>query len=248
LDEGKVDNQMKRFYVVGVAFAAMLAFSMVSASGASAFSLWDQCTKTASPLEFSEADCITKSTSPTWGWEEIKAKTATDSLVADLILKSGSTEILCEGSADGFVGPGNENEVTELLNTSNEPITSAKPVTCTLLAGPECTDPVTAYPVHLPWLTLLEANSDLLEGHAIGKANAPGWFVKCSGFGQENECVREDTNLSVENLLAELEVDLTFPPASANELAECTNFFAKEGEVHGTVSILLVNGNALRAM
>jgi hypothetical protein len=228
---------MKRIHIIGIAFAAIFAFSMIGASGASAaFTLWDQCTKTASPLEFTESNCITTGSSPTWGWEEIKAKTATDSLVTTLTLSSNGTTIDCEGSSDGTVGPGAADETTKLLTSAGAEITEAAPVTCTLLAAGLCSAPVTAFPVGLPWLTLLTGNNDLLEG-----TTSPGWKIHC-GNGITNTCARADSLLTVENLLSALQVDLGFKTL---EVASCT---IGTGTVEGTVSILLENGNGLRAM
>jgi hypothetical protein len=236
---------MRKIHIIGIAFAAVFAFSMVSVSGASALSLWDQCTKTASPLEFTESNCITTGSSPTWGWEEIKSLLTVESLPTLLLLISGPVTLDCEGSMDGSVGPGVENEVTKILNLKGEEVTEAKPDTeCKVEAGLSlCTEPATASPDNLPWLTLLQAagSIDLLEGSGAGN---PGWLVLCAN-GLENLCSKETAELALENLLAELEVDLEFLAA---EKAECTNALAKEGKVEGTVSILLYNLNGLRAM
>jgi hypothetical protein len=234
---------MRKIQIIGIAFAAVFAFSMVSVSGASALSLWDQCTKTA-VLEFTESNCITKGSSPTWGWEEITSLLTIESLPTLLFLSSGPITLNCEGSLDGSVGPGVEDEVTKILNLKGEEITEAKPVTCEVTAGSSlCTAPATASPDNLPWLSLLQAagSIDLLEEGGKGH---PGWLVKCAN-GLENLCSKETAELGLENLEAELEVDLTFLPA---EVAECTNALAKSGKVEGTASILLYNLNALRAM
>ena len=142
---------MKRIHIVGVTFAAIFAFSMIGVSGASA-ALWDQCTKTASPLEFENSDCTVKGTNNTFGWEEIVSKTAVDSLTTLIEMSSGGVTLDCEGSQEGTVGPGNEGEVTKLLNLKEEEVTEAKPTTCTKTAGSnlECEAPVTASAVHLP--------------------------------------------------------------------------------------------------
>ncbi len=235
---------MRRIHIVGIAFAAIFAFSMIVVSGASAAPLWDQCTTTATTLEFSESNCITKASPGTWGWEEIKAKTAVDSLTTLLNLTSGGVTVDCIGYADGFVGPGAENELTEFLNAAGKPITATEPLTCTKTAGSnlECEAPAVVSPDNLPWLSLLQtAETLLLEPHEGG--GNPGWLVKCKST--ENLCEKADTLLLVSNLLSELEVDLIFNP---NELAHCTNGLAPLGDVEGEGAILLVNGNALRAM
>ncbi len=231
---------MRKIHIIGVAFAAIFALSMVGASSASALTLWDQCTKTAPVLEFTESNCITKGTPATFGWEEIKTLLVVDSLPTSLTLTSGPVVVKCEGSMVGSVGPGAENEVTELLNTSKELITSTKPVSCTTNGG-ICGASATAFPVNLPWNTLLEGTEDML--FTGSKGGSPGWSVKCIG-GLTNECTDPLVFLTVTNLLSELEVDLGFK----KEIASCTNALAKEGTVEGTVSIFLSNGNGLQAM
>jgi hypothetical protein len=241
---------MKRIHVIGIAFAAIFAFSLVGASGASALSLWDECMKV--PVNtgaFTDSNCELPGVGE-WEWLEITVKEPIDSLLVELTLTSGPVKILCLGFVDGTVGPGNENEVTLLLSEpegAEEEITEAKPVKCELLEGGLfCGVPVVASPDNLPWLTLLTGTNDLLEGNAAGEANAPGWLVLCEGNPKsENLCSREDSLLTVENLLSALEVDLGFKPL---EKAACTNLAAPEGTVEGTVSILLVSGLGLRAM
>jgi hypothetical protein len=234
---------MRKIQISGLAFAAIFAFSMISASGASAF-LWDQCTKTAPVLAFNNNDCV-NGAGTEWGWEEITKLETTKSLLTTLTLSSNGITIDCNGFADGSVGANGEDEITEILEdkadgTEGPPITSTNPVLCEILAGGLfCgTGTADAYPVNLPWKTELVAAGDLLGPHAGG--GNPGWHVKCPS-GLTNECTKADTILKVENLETELEVDLTFPP----EKVPCTT---GEGEVLGTTSIFLVNGNALRAM
>jgi hypothetical protein len=244
---------MKKIYVVGLAFAAVLAFGMVSASGASAFSLWDECSESGSPLEFSNSDCNVKEAGGLFGWLEIKEPLAVDSLLTLLELTSGTTTIDCEGFVDGTVGGGASGEVTLILNDLEEEVTLAKPVLCTVTADPNgfcggVGKDADAAPVNLPWHTELVATGNLL-GPRVGGGH-PGWFVECleAPIGTPtNECTKEDAILKVENLEAELEVDLTFNEA---EEAECTNPLATKGKVKGTVSILLVGPpeRALRAM
>jgi hypothetical protein len=228
---------MKRIHIIGIAFAAIFAFSMVSASGASALSLWDQCTKTAPTLEFSTSDCEPTALGTTWGWEAITAKEPTETSLTTLVLSSNGTTIECEGFSEGTVGAGGADETTKLLNDAKtEEVTEAKPVECKLITAGLCTAPVLAGPTGLPWLTLLTGSNDLLEG-----TSSPGWAIKCNN-GVSNTCTRADSLLTVENLLSELEVDLGFKKL---EEAACT---IGKGTVEGTVSILLKNGNGLQAM
>jgi hypothetical protein len=234
---------MSKTHIIGIAFAAVFAFSMASVSGASAVSLWDQCTKTAAVLEFTESNCQTTGSSPTWGWEEITSLLTVESLPTSMFLISGPITLKCKSSSDGSVGPGIEGEVTKFLKGNGENVTEAAPGECEVTAGASiCTAPATTSPVNLPWLTLLQAaGGDLVEGSGAG---APGWMILCAN-GLHDLCTKEDILLSVENLLAELEVDLT---ANSAETAECTNALAKEGKFEGTASIFLYNLNGLRTM
>jgi hypothetical protein len=153
----------------------------------------------------------------------------------------------------GSVGPTGEGAVTELLTLAGVAITLTNMVACTNITG--CPEPL-ATPVNLPWKTQLvnEAGEDaaglLLGAGASGLP--PGWFVECMGNGQTNTCTKADAILLVENLEAELEVDLIFPLSTDTKylpLAECTNALSNDGFVTGTISILLANEppRALRA-
>ncbi len=235
---------MRRIHIVEIASAAIFAFSMIVVSGASAAPLWDQCTTVARVLEFSESNCITKASHGTWGWEEIIEKEPVDTLTTLVNFSSGGLTIDCVGLGDGFVGPRVESEVTELLNAAGKAITEAEPLECTKTAGSnlECEAPVLISPDNLPWLSSLQtAETLLLEPHAGG--GNPGFLVKCKST--ENLCEKENSLALVVNLLAELEVDIILNP---KELLKCTNPLASSGTIEGETDILLVNGNALRAM
>ena len=251
--EGYIEK-MRKIQIIGLAFAAVFAFSMVSASGASAFTLWDECMATTNGT-FNSADCNVAGSPKEWEFLEITTLTATDSLPANItLINLGllTVKILCEGSVDGSVGLNGEDQVTEILNLAGEPITSTKPVTCTNIEN--CSGTITAYPVNLPWSTqLVNAAGEDAEGNLLGPHTGgenPGWHAACGST--TNQCTNADTILLVENLEAELEVDLTFPVESETShlpLASCTNTFEKEGLVEGTVSILLAGvERALRAM
>jgi hypothetical protein len=243
---------MKRIHIIGIAFAAIFAFSMVSASGASALTLWDECSQSATTLSFASADCNT--TGSAWGWLPIAAKTPVDSLPVNLILRSTgivTVEILCEGSQVGTVGPTGEDEITEILTLAGVAITLTNLVVCTNISG--CPEPL-ASPENLPWKTQLvnETTEDAAGDLLGGGTKEVGYFVECMGNGQTNECLTTDTILKVENLEAELEVDLTFPLSTETKnlpLAVCKNELSNDGFVEGTVSILLSNSpeRALRA-
>ena len=246
---------MRKIQIIGLAFAAIFAFSMVTASGASALTLWDECMEvTAGSGLFTNSDCNVLGSPNLWEWLGITTLTAIDSLVADIeLINLGflTVRILCEGSVDGSVGATGEGQVTELLNTAGVAITESNPVTCTNLEN--CSGTVTAFPVHLPWSTqLVNATAEDAEGNLLGPGTGgdPGWSAKCGST--VNVCTKADTILLVENLEAELEVDLTFPGEAETShlpLAGCTLGLESEALVKGTVPILLSNApaRALRA-
>jgi hypothetical protein len=231
---------MKRIHIVGIAFAAIFAFSVVGATGASGqLTLYDLCMEINLLTEkglFNDNNCLTLGGTENWEWLEITAATKVDSLLVELTLSSGGITVDCEGFSDGTIGPGNEGEVTLLLNEEGLEVTEANPVACPILAGGLiCTGEALASPDNLPWLTFLTGDNNLLESSAPGVGKNPGWLFLCTGNNLENLCEREDTLLTVENLTDELEIDFGFKPL---EKATCTNVLVKEATVEGTVSIL----------
>jgi hypothetical protein len=248
---------MRKIQIVGLALAAIFAFSMVSASGASALTLWDECKEvTAGTGLFTNSDCNVSGSPNLWEWLPMPAATPVDSLATDLVLLSTglvTVEVLCEGSMVGTVGLNGGGTVTELLNLANEAVSLTNLVVCMNLAN--CPEPL-ASPENLPWNTqLVNAEGEDAAGLLLGPHSGggpPGWFVECMGNGQTNECTKPDTVLLVENLEAELEVDLVFPASTdtANlPLAECSNGFSNDGFVVGSIPVLLANApeRALRA-
>jgi hypothetical protein len=234
---------MKRIHIIGIAFAAIFAFSIITASGASAFTLYDLCRQVTLPGEvglFNNNDCLELGGTEDWEWFEIGGEAATESLITILKLTSNGTTIDCEGSSVGTIGPGAGGKVTELLNKAKEKVTEAKPVTCELLVAGLCVAPVTAFPVNLPWVTALTASNNLLGNSGAGN---PGWTVKCSNLAP-NTCTRADTLLTVENLTDELEIDFGFKTL---ETASCS---LGTGIVEGTISILDIESpeGAIQAM
>jgi hypothetical protein len=242
---------MRKIQIIGLAFAAVFAFSMVSASGASALTLWDECMEvTEGTGLFTNNDCNAEGSPKLWEWLEIETLTNVLSLLSDLVLINLgflTVKILCEGFMHGSVGLNGESTITELLSVAGVLITLEKPVACTNIEN--CPEPL-ANPVNLPWADqLVEANStekdaagDLLGPEGTG--GSPGWFVKCDGNGTENECKKADTILLVENLLEELEVHLIFPLETDTEylpLAECTNSLEADAYVEGEVLIYIPN-------
>jgi len=247
---------MRKIQIIGLAFAAVFAFSMVSASGASALTLWDECMEMTGGA-FTNSDCNVLGSPNLWEWLPITVSTPVDSLTTDLLLLSTgvvSVQVLCEGSMVGTVGATGSGTVTELLNTAGEALSlTGTLVVCTNIEG--CPEPL-ATPENLPWNTqLVIAEGEDAAGLLLGpgaSGEPPGWFVECMGNGQTNTCTKADTILLVENLEAELEVDLTFPASTdtANlPLAECNNAFSNDGIVSGSISILSKEGTerALRA-
>jgi hypothetical protein len=238
---------MRKIQIIGLAFATVFAFSLVSASGASALTLWDECMETTGGA-FTNSDCNATGTVKAWEFLEILTLTNVLSLVTDLILLSlgvVNVAILCEGSAHGSVGLNGESQITELLNTAGTVISLANLVACTNIEN--CPEPLLS-PVHLPWKDqLVNAGGGDAAGDLVGPEGTngnPGWFVECMGNGQTNECTTADPILLVESLLAELEVHLIFPLETDTEylpLTECTNALSTDAFIEGEVLIYIPN-------
>jgi hypothetical protein len=226
---------MRKISIVGLAFAAIFAFSMCSASSASALEKWVECMEVEHGAgRFSDNHCNKEGGLLNWEILEVTIISAIKSKVIGWILGSGPIKQKCQVIEDGTVGPGKADEITKILNTKEGEITEANPVECEVTEGGSlCTKPATVSPDNLPWNTeLATSGGDLLKSSGAGN---PGWLLKCAN-GLENLCTKAETLLSLENLEEELEVALTF---NREEVYECTNALAKTGKIEGTASIFL---------
>jgi hypothetical protein len=148
--------------------------------------------------------------------------------LADLAATGGATEIVCEGSGTGTIGPLAHDEV-KTLTAEKCRFVSGKNGSC------EASDAVTAKAVNLPYLTLLitvgaGVTEDLISPGARG--GNPGWSVECTVLGvfrAQDECTAPDARTLVVNLAGG--VDTIF---QESETASCTLGNATSGMAFGT--------------
>jgi hypothetical protein len=158
------------------------------------------------------------------------------------------TAILCSGEGLGDAGPGVEGEVLSVTN-----------ILCTFETAGECnsTQAITAAPVHLPWLTLLELVEGVLVtmGEANGAGN-PGWEFKCTsnvGVEAKDECTAALAYTDVSNLAGGivdgefLETLGPFANCDVTALGSLILSGTETGLVQGLVEVLLENGLELTA-
>jgi hypothetical protein len=173
---------MKKHQIILMALFAVLAFSAVATTSATA-----------------EITLLAE-----WLLEGVPVLTLTSVTtvgllaLSTLVLGINGVEVHCEGIFLGTVGPNGEDETTELLNASEELISNTPLVglslSCTVIfvVGNECTAVGTLaelWPLHMPGHTLLELmeNGTILD-HSISGANGfLGYEVRCLN-GKENEC------------------------------------------------------------
>jgi len=222
---------MKRFYAVGLAFAAVFALSAVVVSAAAAEqALW---------LE---------------NGNEITAKPATDSeglLVLTVDSFVGHVKIDCEGILDGSVGPNGVDEVTAVL-TSGGALVSGTALTGTSLDCTVTESTITSlcetgelaevWGIKLPWvsqlgeLTATEPYSDVLSL----STKPSGYTVFCPIKGGEETCEGNPTS-QVKNGVG----DVTATFANQKPAEDKCAGFGTEGLVEGEGLILLTSGATL---
>jgi hypothetical protein len=171
----RVDLEMKKLQLFGLAMVAMLAFSAFAAVSASA-----ETTLLAEWL-------IGGAAVPTLTSVET---TGTIELVNKNFL--GTAKVLCEGAFDGSVGPNGEDEITEVLQAgvSQGAVLVAPAIDCT--GDAVCSGLVEVWAENLPWLSrlvLMENGTildELYEGTPAG--TKPAYDVFCSNVGINNLC------------------------------------------------------------
>jgi hypothetical protein len=147
---------------------------------------------------------------------------------ADLAATGGSTEMVCEGSSTGRIGPLAHDEVVTLTAEKCR-FVSGKNGSC------EAEKEVTGRAVNLPYLTLLitvgaGVTEDLISPGARG--GNPGWSVECTVLGvfrTQDTCTSPDTRTLVVNLAGG--VDTIF---QESETLSCTLGNSTSGMVFGT--------------
>jgi hypothetical protein len=147
--------------------------------------------------------------------------------LADLAATGGATEIVCEGSGTGTIGPLAQDEVITLKASACR-FVSGKNGSC------EAGDEVTARAVNTPYRTLLitvaGVTEDLITPGSSGKN--PGWEVECTVLGvfkAQDTCTTPDARTLIVNLATG--VDAIF---KESETASCTLGNATSGMAFGT--------------
>ncbi len=200
--------------------------NMIVTSSASALTLTDICSKSATELLYTESLCSKEGSHPEWGWTEVSSpKNIVLSKPVTLHLTMSGLKVACATLWDGTASPKGKGEITIILTVSDED----KPIVCTVLESPLglCEPGPIASPDSLPWLTELVAAGELLGSHSGGQN--PGWSIKCKN-GLEDICTREDMVLKVTNV--EGMVKLTFNSA---EKTHCTIGGEEAGAIEGSL-------------
>ncbi|HEX4838731.1 MAG TPA: hypothetical protein VFV03_09445 [Solirubrobacteraceae bacterium] len=148
-----------------------------------------------------------------------------------------AVKVLCSGRYEGLVGPGKEDEITEITNLAG----TARDITDCVNDG-NCPSPILDEPLNLPWLTELTLNGSALRDLILEHENrgAPGWMATCFGFS--DTCTEKEISMLVENNAAEKDVVATFDLTSEEEPANCTRGGTGSFFVRGTVLILAPEG------
>jgi hypothetical protein len=238
-------EMLKRFRIIGLCLVAVFALSAVAALSASAepggTPEWGTCDKATSAWKFEDSLC-NKAGTGVFFWHKIASPTAvkskgrlelTDEKGGPL---GGGVTVRCpknseaEGLNEGTVGPGSTDEITKITDAAGK-----TPIACETVAG-ICPAPVTAKPIHLPWVTKLLANGR--DEIVSGTGGEPGWEVSCNGT---IDICQGKTNTAVTNVTGG--VDLTFDANSPN--VNCSRGGAGKGKVRGTVHVLNPTGVVL---
>jgi hypothetical protein len=202
---------MKQIRIIGLALVVVFAVSAVAGASASAAPVW----------KLSGAE-ITKATT-------VLSESITEGKPAEkgslkLADKKAGTEIECEGTDEGTVGPGNKDEVTKVEATKCKFIKSGS---C------EASKAVTAKAVELPWITeLYEPEAGKIRDHVKAHAGggAPGWKVECTvgGIFKVQDTCTNESNTAMNNVAGGVEAvfDAKTPKAKCSLGGE-------EGEVKG---------------
>jgi hypothetical protein len=271
LGRGKGIEKTMRYRImgVGVALLAVLAFSAMAVVS-SAMAAEVVCGKTpntglfmkkasskvceeelavgASEFEFVEFLLAEWLEGPTGISETMLVETS-----GELLLENekapivGKAAVICSGILVGNIGPDGADDITEVLNLSNEAVSSV-PLTAPSLTCVDETDCEAnkVWAVGLPWLSLLElwetktpAESgfvDLITSQKEG--SAIGWYVECTVLGVKasEECTTAVAASSETNVAPNVQgaFSVAFTELMALKLALCTGNKEETGIVVGS--------------
>ncbi len=229
---------MRYLRVLGALGFAMLAFAAANTAAALA-------------TEVSNAEWLVEGNALT---EPLAAETEEELEIADLKTIAGTTAVLCLLILVGTVGPGEADEVSEILNAAKEKIGSnltGTPLLCKSVKVCEEGTDIEVWPDNLPWVTTIALMGsepeflDQLYGHEGGKE--PGWEVKCLVIGATSEDLCEgQTSSKLENL-TEGDVLTVFNPEApiSSESGTCSQGGAGSGDTTGEGTVLLTSGKSL---
>lgn len=220
--------------MMGVALAALFAFSATVAASASA-------------VEFLLAEWLINGSPVT---TTTASKSEGELELVDTKTSVGEAKLLCSGVLDGTVGPNGEDSITELLSLSGTAISltalSGTALTCT--GDQNCGSPK-VWAVHLPWKTLLELMED--EGASFfvdliesGTGGSPGWYAECTVIVKiEDECTgTAAVNMTNEAGGVDGLFEDPFNVLAGLKLATCTQGGAETGIVNGLGTTTVATG------
>jgi len=195
---------MSRIRLIGLAFAAVCAFSGVSVASAVAAPEWLLAGK------------------PITTAMKVKSKGTLELEDTKGGLGGGAVRVSCTGTDEGTVGPGAADVVEKVTVTS-----------CSFVSGETCESP-SAVAVDTPWKTEVFEEGGKARDHLKedGKGK-PGWEVTCHVFGVPgtDKCTGE-TSVGLENVAAG--VNANFDETSRKSPAECSRGGKGTGLVFGT--------------
>jgi hypothetical protein len=174
--------------------------------------------------------------------------------LTDLKTAAGAATVKCSGILDGSVGPGGEDEITQVLTLAGGLISSTPlsgtPLLCTGVKVCSATaEEVEVWPLNLPWLTQLElVGGTTFRDHIFttaGETNnalQPGYEINnclVIGINTTDDC----KGLGFAALTNEgSNVDAIF---EKEPLGECELGGAASGEIKGLGTILTISGLSL---
>jgi hypothetical protein len=149
----------------------------------------------------------------------------------------GASEVDCEGTLEGTVGPAGENEFTQIQGLEGK-VTKGNGLTggfieCKGEQG--CEGNGLVYPIGLPWLSKLELEGTSLIDDTIASSGSLGFAVECSIFGikEEDECTTSLVAPTIENMATENDVLNKFSISGSFSFELCSLSGEKSGEITG---------------
>jgi hypothetical protein len=234
LEEGERKDIVKKGSIFGVMLFALLAFTAVSVSSASASELL--------------VGGLTV--------EEAKAKETEILITGELSLTDltslGNGTVACSGILHGLILEATDIDIESLLNLENVAISST-PLSGTGLdcTGSElCTGLAEVWPDGLPWLVTVELSGTTFLYNLGEDGNGKiGYHITCKnilGGTTEDLCVRSLVTGVLENMTEGLLAIFSLEEQETNkEEAECTLTKEETGHVNGSGLVTSDTGSAL---